>query len=167
MEASLLVQGLHGCVDCAIESDVVGEGVGGEMVRLEIMPDDLDVVQLGCVSVRAWLRAKEIASLSWAMLTDAEGMIGDAIHLVDEASKGSSGRVIAPFIAPQPGRASLPRGPKRPSRRANAGAGKQLNALQGAARGPCPEALACITLTPRPLNRSLLRLDVTATSRLG
>src|ERR1700734_1842976 len=46
------------------------------------------------LSVRAGLRAKEIASLTWAMLTDAEGMIGDAIHLVDEASKGSSGRVI-------------------------------------------------------------------------
>ena len=28
------------------------------------------------------------------MLTDAEGNIGDAIHLVDHASKGSSGRVI-------------------------------------------------------------------------
>jgi integrase/recombinase XerD len=28
------------------------------------------------------------------MLTDAEGKIGDAIHLVDQASKGSSGRVI-------------------------------------------------------------------------
>src|ERR1700691_1914109 len=49
METSLLVQGLRGCVDCAIESDVVGEGVVGEMVRLEIMPDDLDVVELGCV----------------------------------------------------------------------------------------------------------------------
>jgi integrase len=46
------------------------------------------------LSVRAGLRAKEIASLTWAMLTDAEGMIGDAIHLVDQASKGSSGRVI-------------------------------------------------------------------------
>ena len=46
------------------------------------------------LSVRAGLRAKEIAGLTWAMLTDAEGNIGDAIHLVDQASKGSSGRVI-------------------------------------------------------------------------
>ena len=45
------------------------------------------------LSARAGLRAKEIASLTWAMLTDAEGNIGDAIHLVDQASKGSSGRV--------------------------------------------------------------------------
>ena len=46
------------------------------------------------LSVRAGLRAKEIASLTWAMLTDAEGRIGEAIRLVDRASKGSSGRVI-------------------------------------------------------------------------
>ena len=46
------------------------------------------------LSVRAGLRAKEIASLTWPMVTDAEGNIGDAIRLVDEASKGSSGRVI-------------------------------------------------------------------------
>jgi len=46
------------------------------------------------LSARAGLRAKEIASLTWAMLTDAEGEIGDAIRLVDQASKGSSGRTI-------------------------------------------------------------------------
>ena len=46
------------------------------------------------LSVRAGLRAKEIASLTWPMVTDAEGAIGSAIHLTDEASKGRSGRVI-------------------------------------------------------------------------
>ena len=46
------------------------------------------------LSVRAGLRAKEIASLTWPMVTDAEGAIGSAIHLTDEASKGHSGRVI-------------------------------------------------------------------------
>jgi integrase/recombinase XerD len=56
------------------------------------------------LSVRAGLRAKEIASLTWAMLTDAEGEIGDAIHLVDHASKGSSGRVIpTAALADSPG----------------------------------------------------------------
>src|SRR5271169_4570495 len=73
MEASLLVQGLHGCVDCAIESDVVGEGVVGEMVRLEIMPDDLDVVELGCVfrqpldgkPVLARFKGLEVSLLTW------------------------------------------------------------------------------------------------------
>ena len=46
------------------------------------------------LSVRAGLRAKEIAGLKWSMITDADGEIGDSIHLTDEASKGKSGRII-------------------------------------------------------------------------
>ena len=46
------------------------------------------------LSVRAGLRAKEIAGLTWAMITDADGEISDSIHLTDEASKGKSGRII-------------------------------------------------------------------------
>jgi len=46
------------------------------------------------LSVRAGLRAKEIAGLTWAMITDADGEIGDSIRLTDIASKGRSGRVI-------------------------------------------------------------------------
>ena len=46
------------------------------------------------LSITAGLRAKEIASLTWDMVTDAEGNLGSALHLRDEASKGSSGRVI-------------------------------------------------------------------------
>jgi integrase/recombinase XerC len=46
------------------------------------------------LSVKAGLRAKEIAALTWAMLTDAEGQVSDCIHLPDIASKGNSGRDI-------------------------------------------------------------------------
>ena len=46
------------------------------------------------LSVKAGLRAKEIACLSWEMLTDAEGNIGSSIQLLNNASKGKSGRVI-------------------------------------------------------------------------
>ncbi len=46
------------------------------------------------LSVKAGLRAKEIASLSWRMVTDADGQIGQAIRLENRASKGQSGRVI-------------------------------------------------------------------------
>lgn len=46
------------------------------------------------LSVRAGLRAKEIASLKWPMILTSEGEVGDAIHLTDTASKGRSGRVI-------------------------------------------------------------------------
>ncbi|MCS5597956.1 MAG: site-specific integrase [Alphaproteobacteria bacterium] len=46
------------------------------------------------LSVRAGLRAKEIASITWDMVTDAEGVIGDCIMLNNTASKGKSGGVI-------------------------------------------------------------------------
>lgn len=39
------------------------------------------------LSVKAGLRAKEIALLTWEMITDADGKIGKAIHLQDRASK--------------------------------------------------------------------------------
>jgi integrase/recombinase XerD len=46
------------------------------------------------LSVKAGLRAKEIAELKWSMVVGADGIIGDAIHLTDIASKGRGGRVI-------------------------------------------------------------------------
>ena len=46
------------------------------------------------LSVRAGLRAKEIANLKWSMILTPEGEVGDAIHLTNTASKGRSGRVI-------------------------------------------------------------------------
>jgi integrase/recombinase XerD len=46
------------------------------------------------LSVKAGLRAKEIAFLTWDMVTDADGKIGAALQLRDGASKGRSGRVI-------------------------------------------------------------------------
>jgi integrase len=46
------------------------------------------------LSVKAGLRAKEIASLRWEMITDAEGCLSDLISLTDNASKGRGGRSI-------------------------------------------------------------------------
>ena len=46
------------------------------------------------LSIKAGLRAKEIASLTWDMVTDSTGEVGRAIHLQDVASKGRSGRII-------------------------------------------------------------------------
>jgi integrase len=43
------------------------------------------------LSVRAGLRAKEIAMVTWGMVTDAEGNIGDALNLHNGASKGKRG----------------------------------------------------------------------------
>jgi integrase len=46
------------------------------------------------LSAKAGLRAKEIARLTWRMVTDARGQISQAIHLENTASKGQSGRVV-------------------------------------------------------------------------
>lgn len=46
------------------------------------------------LSVKAGLRAKEIACITWSMVSDAEGEVGDALHLEDRAAKMRSGRVI-------------------------------------------------------------------------
>ena len=43
------------------------------------------------LSIKAGLRAKEIASVTWAMVTDAEGEICDVIALENRASKGKGG----------------------------------------------------------------------------
>jgi hypothetical protein len=43
------------------------------------------------LSVRAGLRTKESAKVTWGMVTDAEGEVGDALHLSNEASKGKRG----------------------------------------------------------------------------
>ena len=43
------------------------------------------------LSVKAGLRACEIAALTWPMVTDAEGQISDHIALPDVATKGKSG----------------------------------------------------------------------------
>jgi integrase/recombinase XerD len=46
------------------------------------------------LSVRAGLRAKEIARLNWWMTNDSQGEIAHQICLQDAATKGRSGRVI-------------------------------------------------------------------------
>ncbi|MGV8949449.1 MAG: tyrosine-type recombinase/integrase [Candidatus Paracaedibacter sp.] len=46
------------------------------------------------LSIKAGLRAKEISLLTWGMVTDASGMIGESLQLPDNSSKGKSGRTI-------------------------------------------------------------------------
>ncbi len=49
------------------------------------------------LSVKSGLRAKEIASLAWQMVTDPEGNIADAIALQNIASKGKNGGRTIPL----------------------------------------------------------------------
>ena len=46
------------------------------------------------LALDAGLRAKEVASVEWSMLTDASGALTDEIRLVDRVSKGRSGGVV-------------------------------------------------------------------------
>ncbi len=49
------------------------------------------------LSVKAGLRAKEIAEVTWAMVTDADGRVADTIALEDRASKGRRGGRTIPM----------------------------------------------------------------------
>ena len=42
-------------------------------------------------SMKAGLRAKEMASLTWAMVTDAQGQVAEVLHVPNRASKGKTG----------------------------------------------------------------------------
>src|SRR5262249_22648599 len=49
------------------------------------------------LSLKAGLRAKEIARLTWGMVTDADSQITDAIALPNRASKGQRGGRLIPL----------------------------------------------------------------------
>jgi integrase/recombinase XerC len=49
------------------------------------------------LSFRAGLRAKEIAQLTWSMITDTSGELADAISLHNKASKGRGGGRTIPL----------------------------------------------------------------------
>jgi integrase/recombinase XerD len=49
------------------------------------------------LSVKAGLRAKEIACITWSMITDAEGAVAEAIQLTNGASKGKRGGRTIPL----------------------------------------------------------------------
>jgi len=49
------------------------------------------------LSAKAGMRAKEVASVTWSMVTDAEGNVGDVIALENRASKGKGGGRTIPM----------------------------------------------------------------------
>ena len=49
---------------------------------------------MALLSLKAGLRSKEIAGLTWSMVTDGHGEVADDIALQDRASKGRGGRHI-------------------------------------------------------------------------
>ena len=51
------------------------------------------------LSLHAGLRAKEIAEVSWAMVTNGDGEIGDEISLTNAAAKGNAGGGVVALSA--------------------------------------------------------------------
>src|SRR6266853_806848 len=49
------------------------------------------------LSLKAGLRAKELASLIWAMVTDAAGQVTEVMHVPNRASKGKTGGRTIPL----------------------------------------------------------------------
>jgi len=45
-------------------------------------------------SIKAGLRAKEIAHLKWSMVMNSDGSVGDYLNLPNSSSKGNGGRVV-------------------------------------------------------------------------
>jgi hypothetical protein len=85
------------------------------------------------LSMKAGLRAKEIASLTWAMVTDVAGQIAEAIHLQNQASKGKAGGRTIPMH---------PRPAGRAHRLADRARSRRCSS-QSAAAGCCRPRCAC------------------------
>jgi len=49
------------------------------------------------LSLKAGLRAKAMASLTWAMVTDAAGQVAEVMHVPNRASKGNTGGRTMPL----------------------------------------------------------------------
>jgi hypothetical protein len=49
------------------------------------------------LSRKAGLRAKAMASLTWAMVTDAAGQVAEVMHVPNHASKGNTGGRTIPL----------------------------------------------------------------------
>ena len=47
--------------------------------------------------MKAGLRAKELASLTWAMVTDAAGQVAEVLHVPNRASQGKTGGRTIPL----------------------------------------------------------------------
>src|SRR5947209_15923848 len=48
-------------------------------------------------SMKAGLRAKAMASLTWAMVTDAQGQVAEVLHVPNRARKGTTGGRTSPL----------------------------------------------------------------------
>jgi integrase/recombinase XerD len=68
------------------------------LVALQTVREDMATPERPILfSMRAGLRAKEMASLTWAMVTDAQGQVAEVLHVPNRASKGKTGGRTIPL----------------------------------------------------------------------
>src|SRR5205823_4359056 len=85
----------------------VGQGKQAKVLRARELQRLLDHVShsrhpdrdhvMVLLSFKAGLRAKEIAGLTWSMVTDTTGQLADVISLPNKASKGKGGGRTIPL----------------------------------------------------------------------
>jgi hypothetical protein len=54
------------------------------------------------LSMKAGLRAKAMVSLTWALVTDAQGQVAEVLHVPNRASKGKTGGRTIPLHPDSP-----------------------------------------------------------------
>ena len=90
-------------------------------------------------SMKAGLRAKEMASLTWAMVTDATGQVAEVLHVPNRASKGKTGgptgaTLVRRAVSVVKGRGHPLQRPLRPAQRPG---GQPAVWRPWGPRGPC------------------------------
>ena len=80
------------------QAKVINQNMATGMLRyLQTTRHPIRNTLIFLLSEKGGLRAKEIASLTWSMLQDAEGDIGTEIVLTNSASKGKKGGRVIPM----------------------------------------------------------------------
>lgn len=104
---------MYSCILASIDFHFdAGDGMSGQGKQAKILSDGhsrsmLAYVDAGrfplrdrvmvLLSLKAGLRACEIASVTWGMVTDASGQVGDVLALENRASKGKRGGRTIPL----------------------------------------------------------------------
>jgi hypothetical protein len=70
IDVSLDVQGVYGGVDGSVESLDIGEGLVGQMMRFEIVPDNFDVIECGSCSLEQKIEQQILTLFSFCSTND-------------------------------------------------------------------------------------------------
>jgi hypothetical protein len=82
---SLPVEVLDGRVDCLIKRGDVGEGLMGKVLRLQVMPNDLNVIEFGRVSHRLRLRRRRCCVRSDFLYAKRLGLEDEPIQSAEDS----------------------------------------------------------------------------------